>query len=69
MMTDPAVDDIAAYDPEEFLMKRKPIVYSMPIDHRLVKSAVTGAHVCGDCGKVCVSYEAQVEPCPKLSVR
>lgn len=49
--------------------KRKPIEYSLPIDHQLFKSATTGAFVCRDCGKVCVSYEAQTEPCPKLSIR
>lgn len=48
---------------------RKPIEYELAIDHQLVKSAVTGAFVCGACNKVCMSYESQVEPCPKLSVR
>jgi hypothetical protein len=69
MVTDPNRDDIAAYDPEEFLMKkRQPKTYSLPIDHQLVKSAITGAFVCSACLKVCMSYESQVEPCPKLSV-
>lgn len=45
------------------------IKYELPIEHRLVRSAITRAIVCGACGKVCVSYESQVEPCPKLSVR
>lgn len=49
--------------------QRKPIEYELPIDHQLVKSAVTGAFVCSACLKVCMSYESQVEPCPKLSVR
>ena len=43
--------------------------YDLEIDHQLMKSAVTGAIVCRACGKVCVSYESQVEPCPKLSIR
>ena len=43
--------------------------YALEIDHQLIKSAVTGALVCSACLKVCVSYESQVEPCPKLSVK
>lgn len=43
--------------------------YALEIDHRLIKSAVTGALVCRECLKVCMSYESQVEPCPKLSVK
>ena len=42
--------------------------YAIEIDHRLIRSAVTRTLVCGDCGKVCVSYEAQTEPCPVNSV-
>jgi hypothetical protein len=49
--------------------KRKPIVYALPIDHQLVRSAITRSYVCSACNKVCVSYESQVEPCPVLSVR
>jgi hypothetical protein len=43
--------------------------YEVEIDHQLIRSAVTRAIVCSACGKVCVSYESQTEPCPKLSIR
>lgn len=44
-----------------------PKTYTLAIDHQLIKSATTGAFVCRACLKVCMSYESQVEPCPKLS--
>ena len=45
-----------------------PKQYSVPIDHQLVRSAISKTIVCSKCGKICISYESQVEPCPKLSV-
>lgn len=45
------------------------ITYSLPIDHDLMRSATSKTVICKACGKVCISYESQVEPCPKLSVR